>query len=349
MKIAIQNTPIGFTNRWIEYCQINNIDYKLIDSYANDIVDQVKDCDAIMWHHDLLKKKDNIVAKRFLTAAEHAGKIVFPSIHENWHYDDKISQKYLLELIDAPFIKTFIFYSKKEALEWIKEAEFPKVFKLKGGAGSSNVKLVKTQAQAINLVDIAFGKGFSPISKIYFLKEGWRYYISGKINFLGLLKRIRNFVKPINPSFVNEIQRDYAYFQEFIPNNSFDIRLVVINQERVFGLKRYNRENDFRASGSGNFEYLKDGDISKDLLMTILQVSEKLKMNSVAYDIVFDKKNQPKIIEISYAYVSKAYNKCPGYWDINGIWHGGEIKDYQYWMIEKVIERINQKNDSKIT
>jgi len=348
MKIAIQNTPIGFTDRWIEYCQLNNIDYKLIDSYSNDIIEQIRDCDAVMWQHDLLQKKDNIVSKRFLSAAEHAGKIVFPSINENWHYDDKISQKYLLELIDAPFIKTFVFYSKNEALEWTKTTTFPKVFKLKGGAGSSNVKLVRNQSQAISLIKMAFGKGFNPISKSYFLKEGWRNYISGKLNLLGLLKKIHIFIKPIDPNFVNEIQRDYVYFQEFIPNNDFDIRLVVINQERVFGLKRYNRENDFRASGSGNFDYLKEGDIAQELLKKIIDVSKKLKMNSVAYDIVFDEKNIPQIIEISYAYASKAYNKCPGYWDSQAIWNNGEIKDYQYWMIEKVIERIKQKNDSTL-
>ena len=44
--------------------------------------------------------------------------------------------------------------------------------------------------------------------------------------------------------------KDYVYFQKFLPNNKYDIRIVVIG-DRAFGFIRYNRENDFRASGSG--------------------------------------------------------------------------------------------------
>src|SRR5690606_32041438 len=119
-----------------------NIDYKLIDVYKNEAIEQLKDCDALMWHYDHLSRKDYQVAKRLLTAVEQSGKVCFPSIYENWHYDDKVGQKYLLEAIDAPLIPSFVFYDEKEALDWAETTTYPKVFKLTGGEGSSNMKVI---------------------------------------------------------------------------------------------------------------------------------------------------------------------------------------------------------------
>jgi len=341
MKIAIQSTPIGFTDRWIAYCEDNNISYKLVDCYKNDILNQLKDCDALMWHHNLLQKKDNLIAKRLLTAVEHAGKIVFPSIYENWHYDDKIAQKYLLEAIGAPLVPTFVFYDKKEALQWAHATTFPKVFKLKGGAGSINVRLVRTKSEAVRLINKAFAKGFDPVSKKYFLQEAFRKFKNGKINFIGLLKGFYRYMKPADKNFVNERQVDYVYFQDFIPGNDADYRVVVINQNRAFGLKRYNRENDFRASGSGNAEYLKPTNVSERIIKTALLTAAQLKMSSVAFDIVLDADGNPLIIEITYAYGSKV-NNCPGYWDENLIWNETRFK-HQHWMMDNVINRLNER------
>ncbi len=51
-----------------------------------------------------------------------------------------MAQKYLLESIAAPLVDSYVFYSKKEAIKWVEETSYPKVFKLAGGASSSNVR-----------------------------------------------------------------------------------------------------------------------------------------------------------------------------------------------------------------
>ncbi len=344
MKIGIQPTPIGFTNSWISYCKENSIPYKLVDCYRNDIIEQLSDCDAFMWHHDLLLTKDNIIAKRLLFAIEHSGKVVFPSFYEGWHYDDKIGQKYLLEALNIPFIKTYVFYEKKKAKIWAKETIYPKVFKLKGGAGSSNVSLVKSKTKANILISKAFSSGFKSITKRYFFKELIRKFQLKKISLIQLLKGvIRNqFLK--NKSLISEKEKNYVYFQEFIPNNDSDYRIVVIDQNKAFGIKRYNRKNDFRASGSGIIEYLDEQNMPIECLKVAFETAKKLKMNCVAYDFVFNEVKQPVIIEITYAFGSKVSN-ASGYWDDTMTWHNEKIK-MQDWMIEVVIKKI--KNQSTL-
>lgn len=343
MKIGIQNNPRGFAKKWIEYCNEQNINYKLIDVYSSDAIAQLKDCDAFMWHTDHLSRKDYQVAKRLLTAVEHSGKICFPSIYENWHYDDKVAQKYLLEAIDAPLIPSYVFYEEQEALEWAAKTNWPKVFKLTGGAGSSNVKLIHSEKEAQKIIRRAFRKGFIAFDqRKYFLEETFSKYRKHK-SLWRLLKSFRHLLKPLNKNWVNHIEKDYVYFQEFMPNNDYDLRLVVVNQERIFGLKRHNREGDFKASGSGNMDYL-DNNVDKSILKLALEVAKKLKMNSVAYDIVFDKDQKPVIIEITYAYSTSAYEKCPGYWDNDFVWHDGEIGNYSAWMVDEIIKKVKNKN-----
>ncbi len=342
MKIGIQSNSRGFAKKWIEYCDEQNISYKLINVYSNDVIAQLKDCDAFMWHTHHLSRKDYQVGKRLLTAVEHSGKVCFPSIFDNWHYDDKVAQKYLLEAIDAPLIPSYVFYDEQIALKWAANTSYPKVFKLTGGAGSSNVKLIHTEKEARKIIRRSFRKGFIAFDeRKYFLEEIVSKYRQHKSLWI-LLKSFRHLVKPLNKDLVSHIEKDYVYFQEFMPNNDFDIRLVVVNQDRIFGLKRYNRKGDFKASGSGNMDFL-NNDVEASVLQLTLDVARKLKMNSIAYDIVFDKNEKPVIIEITYAYSTSAYEKCPGYWDKDLNWINGEIGNYSAWMVDKVIEQIKNK------
>lgn len=54
----------------------------------------------------------------------------------------------------------YVFYTLREALEWIDKSSFPKVFKLRGGAGAANVRLVKSRSEARRLAGLLSGGAF---------------------------------------------------------------------------------------------------------------------------------------------------------------------------------------------
>lgn len=145
MKIGIHETKGFFSERWIAYCEANNIIYKLVDCYSTDIIQQLSDCDSLMWHFNHKSPKASKFAKELLFSIQASGKKVFPDFNTVWHFDDKVGQKYLLESIAAPLAPAFVFYTKKEALQWAGQTIYPKVFKLRNGAGSDNVKMVKSK------------------------------------------------------------------------------------------------------------------------------------------------------------------------------------------------------------
>lgn len=334
MKVAIHLNANSFSDRWIKYCIDNNIKYKIVDAFDNDIIDQIKDCDIFLWHHHHSKYKDVLVAKKILFALDHANIKVFPDIKTGWHFDDKVSQKYLLEAIKVPMVPSYVFYDKKEAKQWIKDRNFPIVFKLKGGAGSANVRLIKNEREAFRIIDKAFKDGFPQFDSFSNLKEKISKYKEGKVEFLTVLKAMVRLFITTEFSKKQAPERDYVYFQDFIPNLDSDIRIQVIGN-KIFGLKRFVRENDFRASGSGNFIEFNEENIDKEILKIAIEAKNKLQSQCLTLDFIYNK-NQPQIVELSYGFPTEFYDNCIGYWDEDLIWHKANVSP-QSWIIESLI------------
>jgi glutathione synthase/RimK-type ligase-like ATP-grasp enzyme len=240
-----------------------------------------------------------------------------------------------LEAAGAPVVNSYVFYDKTTATKWIRSIDYPKVFKLRGGAGSKNVMLVKSQSKAHKLVKTAFGRGFRQYDAFGGIKEQIRKLRIGKGSVKEVLKAVAHLVYPVQLEKAKGREKGYAYFQDFIPGNSFDIRVIVIGN-KAFAIKRLVRENDFRASGSGFLQYVKE-DIDIRCVQTSFEANKKLHAQCIAYDYVFDPAGKPLIVEISYGFMAKGYDPCPGYWDEQLNWHEGAFDPYG-WMIENLIE-----------
>ena len=156
---------------------------------------------------------------------------------------------------------------------------------------------------------------------------------------MDVFKGVLRFYK--EPEFSKTIgyERGYIYFQDFIPNNDFDIRVIVIGK-RAFALKRMVREGDFKASGSGNMKFEKS-EFDERCVQIAFDTSEKLKSQCLAYDFIFDENKVPLIVEVSYGFAVDAYDACPGYWDENLDWHEGKFIP-QEWMIEDLMSLIKE-------
>lgn len=339
--IAIHNNHIGFTPRWIDYCQRKGISYKLVNCYDSDIIKQLHGCDALIWHYWQVFSKDIIKAKRLLFALEQSGMVVFPNFNSAWHFDDKIAQKYLLESLGIPLVPSYHFLEKRDAIEWVKNVDFPKVFKLTRGAGSANVKLVQNEKEAIKLINKAFSLGHGVFDRLGGIKERWRKYKEGKESLSGVLKSsYRIFNVPKYAKLLPK-ERYEIYFQDFIPNNDCDIRVIVIDG-KAFAIKRMVRNNDFRASGSGNILYDKHH-FDEKLIGMSFDFADKLKTQVVAFDYVFDSDNNPLIVEISYGYAIEGYDPCVGYWDRELNFYEGKF-DSCGWMVELVLKEVDERS-----
>lgn len=337
MLIAIQPSKISFSDRWVSYCEEKNIPYKLVDCYASDIINQLSDCDAFMWHFYHANSKDHLFARQLLYSIQISGKKVFPDFNTVWHFDDKVGQKYLFEAIGAPLVPTYVFYSRKQALAWAEQTSFPKVFKLRGGAGSSNVRLVRTAQHAKRLIRKAFGSGFRQYNAANSLRERWRKYKLGKVSIRDLLEGMGHLIIKTNFEKISAKNRGYAYFQDYIPGCQYDIRVKIIGS-KCWAFRRIVRENDFRASGSDIHHYSQEG-IPLEVVRNAFEITRRLKLQCVAFDYVIDSQNKPLILEMSYGF-GYTEEQFHGYWDEELNWHAERFNPFG-WMVEEVIKEVN--------
>ncbi|MFH1119639.1 MAG: hypothetical protein V1775_07425 [Bacteroidota bacterium] len=339
MMIGIHISKGDFSERWVDYCRERQIPYKPVCCYDVDIIGQLGDCDALMWHHNHVHPKDVVFAKQLLFSLAAAGKPVFPDFATNWHFDDKLGQKYLLEAAGVPSVESFAFYTRQEAVNWIHNTSFPKVFKLRSGAGSENVKLVRSENEAGKLAHRAFGTGFRQSDVPGDILEQIRKKKLGRAAYADILKAMAHLVVPYYVEKSKGRERGYLYFQEFIPGNRSDTRVVVIGS-KAFALKRMVRHNDFRASGSGHIIY-DQHEIDTNLVRLAFEINQKLKAQCLAFDFIHDQSGKPYLVEISYGFADKAYDACPGYWNDGLEWIEGNFNPYG-WMVDDLIGRIKK-------
>lgn len=340
MKIGIHKSDSEYSKRWIEYCVLHKVDYKIVNAYDNDIVKQLDDCDVFMWHHHHGDYRDVNFAKQLLFSLQQAGVKVFPDFNTGWHFDDKLGQKYLFEANDIKAAESFAFYDHKSALEWVEKTTFPKIFKLRGGAGSANVKMVKTKSQAIQLINKAFGKGFKAFNHFGLARDKFKLFLRGKASIRAAVRYTLMGLFPRRyTTYLLPDQKGYVYFQEFIPNEGYDIR-IEITGDKAIALKRATRKGDFRASGSNSVTY-NAPEITKEVIEFAFNVVDKLGMQACALDIVKDIRNgNLYLIETSYCYGVDDDEFDFGYWTRNGILIDNEKFNGIDWIFENLLSDV---------
>jgi glutathione synthase/RimK-type ligase-like ATP-grasp enzyme len=330
MKIAIHYTDTmlhdNFAWRWFSALESLGINVKKLDFKHADIIQNICDVDGVMWHwaHNADDKQS---ANKILAAIEyHLNIPTFPNYSTRWHYDEKISQHYLFQSINAPEIPTWVFWTYDDARLFIKTCEYPLIFKLSSGAGSSNVIKINNLKEARRLTRNIFLRGIQPYTFNEFSpKIVPRSFQDIKRLADRSLDSIRYIFLADHPKFGHHfnIHKNYIYFQKYLPNNHHDIRITVIG-DRAFGFIRFNRPGDFRASGSGNLD-TNPQNIPTEAIRISHEISQKCGFQSMAYDFLYDTQGNLRIGEISYCFVNQAVRDCPGYWDRKLNWHEGHI------------------------
>jgi len=241
--------------KYERFLKNNNVYYEYYDPFKSNWMEQAKKFDVIVWHTNSDPSTQDI-AKSKIYIFEKMGIKCLPNYQEIWSYEDKVRANYLYKLYNLPYIPTFISHSKEEALEYLEQAKYPLISKISTGSASFGVDKLENYTQAKKIVDQIFSyKG----KKTYF-------------------------------EYIN--QKNYVYFQEFIEDAEYDLRVICIG-DSLFGYYRYPNKGDFRASGAGNYE---KKEIPKEALELAYQVKEKFSAICLATDFVYSEKRKKFLI-----------------------------------------------------
>ncbi len=262
--------------RWARFLQDAGCDVRWVDVRRADILDQLKGCQGFMWRWSHSRGMGRI-ARRLLPVVERELNLaVYPDQNTCWHYDDKIAQSYLLEAAGLPTPKTWIWFDEPLALEWAERAVYPVVLKLASGAGSTNVRLMPDAREAQEWIRLLFSRRVTSL-------DGRQTTESGLQRRARAAARI--LLRGTYPVFVDngmEPQSGYVLFQEFLPDNRYDTRVTLIGR-RAFAFRRFNRDHDFRASGSGKIDW-NPLEIDEGFIRCGFKITSRLDLQSCAID-----------------------------------------------------------------
>ena len=345
IKVAICRNDAVFyhgsetTDAWEKYCTDNNIPYDIVDCYSTDIIEKLSNYDAILWKIQNYVVADIMESRSILEVARRKGLKVFPNYNTSWHFDDKISESYLLQAIGAPTPKTWVFYLLCHCLEWISsEAKFPIVAKLRCGSGANNVKMLKDKEHATKYAKRMFSKGFNPSPSFLFKAKSKAQSSRDWKTVINRVKKIPLFIHTLSRAKMMQKEKGYVYFQEFIPTEGYDIKVVVVGDKLSFFCRRV-RKGDFRASGGGDIFYDKNL-VTKQIMSSAFDAYENMGLQCVGFDYVVDKNNgMGYIIEMCYGFDFDLVKDAGGYWNKTGKWYD-EPLDVAYEIINNLIHEV---------
>src|SRR5258708_18328002 len=165
-----------------------------------------------------------------------------------------------------------------------------------------------------------FGTGINPARKL-FSDMGVRMNKANKLRSgKDLVKAFSRLALKISEARKHiQVEKGYALFQEFMPNNTHDVRIFVIGN-KAWGFTRNMRKGDFRASGSGSFDYSRER-MPDHVVGAAMDGSQKLGFQPMHYDFLKYARGGYKLIEMSFGTFAKPTFDCPGHWDRNLKWH----------------------------
>jgi len=214
------------------FLNTNKIHYKELDIKASNFISECKNLDIIVWRTLSNYVDQWEAADKVEFIQDSLGKLILPPRQALWMDEDKIRAQWLFELNHLPVINTFVSYSKEETKKHIETCQYPFISKDKTCSRSKGVHLIENKKQARTLMEKVFDGG---------------------------LKLNNSYVK----------QKNYVYFQKFVLNKGFDLRVIMIGNS-YFGYYRFPKKGDYRASGSGIVA-------KKDIPLEVLLLAKKVR------------------------------------------------------------------------
>jgi glutathione synthase/RimK-type ligase-like ATP-grasp enzyme len=264
------------------------VQFELVDLEGHRWASNARGYDAIIWNPGYMGPVSASFVKEKIHFLQNIlGIRVMPNFESVWHFESKVAQSYLLEALEVPRPRTVVSFEHRDAREAARELGLPLVAKKAHGAASSNVVLLKTEAEVDRYLEREFAQ------------ELWheRKLERGSAVAAALSSPFSPFFREkVRRRMVGAERHGYVYLQEFVPGNDSDLRLNAIGR-RVAGCRRLNRAGDFRASGS-HLETYPD-DLPRDAVDLCMHVRERMGADCLAMDVLY-RDGQPLIVEMCY-------------------------------------------------
>ena len=349
LRVAVGTTyPGNWRQQFVEALERKRaagypLSYDVVDIERHDWINALEPYDVVLWKPECMGLANAAAFKEKVYFMErHMGKVVVPNFNSVWHFESKNAQSYLFALDGVRTPRTTVCFRAEDAQRQLETAAMPLVFKRSHGAASKQVRLVKDAREAEPWLRGAFcGNEYKEAR----MRQGGSRLATalrllGKRWFWSFLWRHLLDKEPLGN----------VYWQEFVPDNPADMKIIVIGDRYVYGYWRNNRPGDFRASGGGNLDFQRP--IPQEVIQYCLDLNRRWDVDSMGYDILL-RHSEPIVIEMSHAYYDTYPQRSSGYHERQAdgtlAFVEGHVWPEQLWVewaLHRGEQRLSGKADS---
>jgi len=252
----------GPSPRWTKYIRFldhNKIPYSIYEVHRSRWLQEARQYDVVVGICSSAAYRLDEMRRKYNVLERHMGIACYPGFDAMLFYEDKILEAHLSTVYDLPFVPTFVSNDYQDTVDFIANAELPLVSKIVPGAGSVGVELMRTRGECLKVARRAFSS-------------------TGRASHVPYMR-----------------QKDYVYFQQFIENDGYDLRVIVV-ENMVFGYYRKVLANDFRASGMNEVE---KRELPPEAMRIALKAYGVFRMPMLVVDMLRDSDGKFWVIEMS--------------------------------------------------
>lgn len=144
-------------------CKELGVPYHILDLTTSDWVEKAKQDNSFLYilrPFVLSTLGRSIYEERAYFLKNVLNKPLFPDFDSLWIYESKRRCASWLQHYQIPHPKTWVFFSRAEAMNFIETSAFPLVFKTDIGSDAVGVRILRTVREAKELIRQCFGKGY---------------------------------------------------------------------------------------------------------------------------------------------------------------------------------------------
>lgn len=214
--------------------------------------------------------------------------VLLPNLQQLFSFENKGYQELVKRRLNIENVKGKYYGDIDDYLNDKQKTTAPFVYKTLNGAMSSGVVLIKSIEQLLALDRQYKKKSF--IEKIKYLKRERAKTDPSNSDVLNLKPNL-NYSRVNFKEFFSK--RNPFIIQNFVPNLECDYKVLVFGL-KYYVLKRAIRENDFRASGSGKFQWVKP---PTEILDYAHEIQSKLNAPFISLDLGIDSLKKVHLFE----------------------------------------------------
>lgn len=250
-----------------------------------------------------------------------SGGILVPNFHAFNAHENKNAQELEKKRLGISSPSSYLIGTYEDGVRHLERLNFPLIGKKSKGFGSKTVQKICSTKEGKKFLKKNLSEGINLNSdNLKWLIKKWKY-------------------RKLYPKYHGKV-----ILQEMIEGLDHDWKILIF-YDKCFVLKRYTRENDFRASGSGNFIY--DAVPPHRILNFAYEVIDKLNVPFASLDIV-EKDGKCFLIEYQTVHFGliTALNGTK-YFELNKLTNNWDQKpksrEVDYFFADAVVKFIEEK------